>query len=110
MANVKTYDSHQHEHGHDEKHESHFKLYWGIALVLLMATVIEVALSYFMQEVWQVSGGVLAGSMMSIAIFKASLVVLFYMHLKYESRFLSVIFFIPFVLVSLLALTLFAQP
>ena len=109
MAKVKTVDIHDAEH---EAHEDHggWKLYWGIALVLLIATLIEVALSELMQNSWKVSGGVLTGTMMSIAIVKAALVVLYYMHLKYEKRIIWVIFFIPFFLVSLLAITLFAQP
>jgi caa(3)-type oxidase subunit IV len=110
MANVKTYSTHDMEHEAGAEYHSHWKLYWGIAVVLFVATVIEVALSYFMQEVWVVSGGTLAGTMMSIAIVKAALVVLYYMHLKYEERIIWVIFFIPFILVSLLAITLFAQP
>ena len=110
MANTKTYDSHTNEHEHDEHHGGSLKLYWGIALVLLIATIIEVALSYAMQELWNVSAGVLGGTMMSIAIFKALLVILYYMHLKYEKRILSVIFAIPFFLVSLLVIVLFTQP
>lgn len=110
MANVKTYSTHDMEHETGAEYHSHWKLYWGIALILFIATVVEVALSYIMQEVWPVSGGVLASSMMSIAIVKAALVVLYYMHLKYEKRIIWGIFFIPFILVSLLAITLFSQP
>lgn len=94
------------EHGH---HGSQWKLYWGIAVVLAVATVIEVLLSEYLKELG-VDVALVAGSMMSIAIVKALLVILFYMHLKYEKPFLSVIFLIPFALVSLLALALFAQP
>ena len=108
MANVKTVDTHKTEH--EAEYHSHWKLYWGIAVVLFIATVIEVVLSELMQKEWEVSVGVLAGTMMSIAIVKAALVVLYYMHLKDEKRIIWVIFFIPFFLVSLLAITLFAQP
>ncbi len=99
------------EHGaHDGAHHgSSFKLYWGIALILGAATVLEVWLAEFL-KVQGFGGGTVAGTMMAIAVFKAVLVVLYYMHLKYEKRILWMIFLIPFFLVSLLTLTLFAQP
>ena len=111
MSNVvKTHHAHAHEHDHHDDHGGSLKLYWGIALVLLIATIVEVALSYAMQELWHVSGGVLGGTMMAIAIFKAMLVIMFYMHLLYEKKILWVIFAIPFILVTLLVIVLFSQP
>ncbi|MDQ4075734.1 MAG: cytochrome C oxidase subunit IV family protein [Chloroflexota bacterium] len=107
MADI--YDDSLHAEHEEEHHGGSFKLYWGIAVILGAATIIEVLLADFMKE-QGVSGGIIAGTMMAIAIFKAAQVVLFYMHLKYEKRFLWIIFFIPFFLVSLLALTLFVQP
>ena len=110
MSNVvKTHNAHTHEHDHHDDHGS-LKLYWGIALVLLIATLNEVGLSYALQEIWPVSGGVLGGTMMAIALFKAMLVIMYYMHLKYESKILWVIFAIPFILVTLLIIVLFSQP
>lgn len=113
MAEVTVHESAdvQHHHGADGHghHGSQWKLYWGIAVVLAVATVIEVLLSEYLKGI-EAKPSILAGSMMSIAIVKALLVIMFYMHLKYESRFLWLIFTIPFGLVSLLALALFAQP
>lgn len=95
--------------GHDEEHEDHFVLYWIIAGVLGAATLIEVFLADYMKG-QGVSGGLIAGTMMAIAIFKAIQVLLFYMHLRWEKRLLWGTVLVPLFLVSLLALTLFAQP
>lgn len=102
-------DRHEHAAGDEAHHGGSFKLYWGIAVILGAATLLEVWLAEFMKH-QGFGGGMIAGTMMAIAIFKAALVVLYYMHLKYERRILWVIFFVPFFLVSLLTLTLFAQP
>ncbi len=111
MSNVvKTHKAHAHEHNDHDDHGGSLKLYWGIALVLLIATLIEVGLSYALQEIWPVSGGVLGGTMMGIALVKAMLVIMYYMHLKYEPKILWVIFAIPFILVTLLIIVLFSQP
>lgn len=111
MSNVvKSKNAHAHEHNDHDDHGGSLKLYWGIAVVLLIATLVEVGLSYALQEIWKVSGGILGGTMMGIALFKAMLVIMFYMHLKYESKILWVIFAIPFFLVSLLVIVLFSQP
>lgn len=107
MSKVKTYQAHTDDH---DDHGGSLKLYWGIALVLLIATLVEVGLSYALQEIWPVSGGVLGGTMMGIALVKAMLVIMYYMHLKYEPKILWVIFAIPFFLVTLLVIVLFSQP
>jgi caa(3)-type oxidase subunit IV len=125
---VRHHDDHQH-------HGGSFRLYWGIAIILLIATVAEVALAEVLKgelectvaaicspslvasieqsNAWaqaNVSEGVVAGSMMAIAVIKAALVILYYMHLRYEKAILWVIFSIPFGLVSLLAIALFLNP
>ncbi len=107
MADI--YDDSAHPAPEEEHHGGSFKLYWIVALILGIATVAEVWLAEFLKEAGWAAGSV-AGTMLAIAVFKAVLVVLFYMHLKYEKPFLSVIFLIPFFLVSLLVLALFAQP
>ncbi|MGH2544327.1 MAG: cytochrome C oxidase subunit IV family protein, partial [Ardenticatenaceae bacterium] len=68
---------------HDvEHHGGSFKLYWGVAVILGAATILEVLLAEYLRGLG-ISGGMIAATMMSIAIVKAALVVLFYMHLKY---------------------------
>lgn len=94
---------------HHDHHGGSLRLYWGIAVVLLIATVAEVLLAEYLKSIGIV-GGTLAGAMLAIAVFKAALVVMFYMHLRYEKRILWVIFAIPFFLVSLLVLSLFGNP
>jgi caa(3)-type oxidase subunit IV len=124
-----------HHHDDHQHHGGSFRLYWGIAIILLIATVAEVALAEVLKgelectvaaicspalvasieqsNAWaqaNVSEGVVAGSMMAIAVIKAALVILYYMHLRYEKAILWVIFSIPFGLVSLLAIALFLNP
>jgi len=120
---------------HDAHHGGSFRLYWVIAIILLLATVLEVGLASVLKgelecvagipcppalaetfeqsNAWAIatiSDGVVAGSMMTIAIVKAALVILYYMHLRYEKKLLWVIFAIPFGLVSLLAIAMFLNP
>jgi cytochrome c oxidase subunit 4 len=71
------------------KHVPHIlplKVYFMVAVGLLLLTVVTVRVSYFDFGTWNL---IVA---MSIASIKASLVALFFMHLKYDERFNSVIF------------------
>ncbi|MBA3531087.1 MAG: cytochrome C oxidase subunit IV family protein [Ardenticatenales bacterium] len=112
MAQVKVHetpvDDEHLDHDHDH-HGGSFQTYWIIAGVLLAATLTEVYLSEQLPAMG-ITGGALAGAMLGIAVFKAALVIMFYMHLKYEKGILWLIFLLPFFLVSLLFFALFAQP
>lgn len=116
-------------------HGGSLRLYWGVAIILLIATVVEVGLASLLKgelacvagwpcppglaqsmeqsNAWanaNVTDGMVAGSMMGIAIIKAMLVILYYMHLRYEKPLLSIIFAIPFGLISMLAIAMFLNP
>jgi cytochrome c oxidase subunit IV len=58
--------------------------YWVIWLYLLVLTVVEVALVY----VPGIPKGLLVSGLFALALAKAALVGLFYMHLKHETRVL----------------------
>jgi caa(3)-type oxidase subunit IV len=58
--------------------------YWVIWLYLLVLTVVEVGLVY----VPGIPKGLLVSALFALAIAKAALVGLFYMHLKHETRVL----------------------
>ena len=67
--------------------------YMGIFWVLLVLTVIEVALTFLGLP------KLLLGSLLVIlAVWKAALVAMYFMHLKFERRTLAMIAVVPFIL------------
>jgi cytochrome c oxidase subunit IV len=67
--------------------------YMGIFWVLLVLTVIEVALTFVGLP------KLLLGSLLVIlAVWKAALVAMYFMHLKFERRTLAMIAVVPFIL------------
>jgi cytochrome c oxidase subunit IV len=67
--------------------------YMGIFWVLLVLTVIEVALTFVGFP------KLLLGSLLVIlAVWKAALVAMYFMHLKFERRTLAMIAVVPFIL------------
>ena len=73
----------------------------GVWIYLVAATVAEVILFYFLptSTLINLSIGLLAAS-------KAVLIVMYYMHLKYEPRSIQYLIFPPTLLVAVLVLTL----
>ena len=59
---------------------------------LVILTLAEVAVAY-------IEGGIKAPLLLGMAAIKALLVILFFMHLKYDSRWFAFIFFAPMALV-----------
>jgi cytochrome c oxidase subunit 4 len=55
--------------------------YIKIALILAVITAVEVAFSY-----WEAVEGILAPSLIAMSIVKFAIVVLYFMHLKFDSR------------------------
>ena len=87
---------------HQEHHEHPPVPYLAIAATLFVMTGLTIAASYAeLGERWNI---VLA---MAIAAFKASLVMLFFMHLKFEKKTMVVIAMIPYVLAAILLFALF---
>ena len=67
--------------------------YMGIFWVLLVLTVVEVALTFFGLP------KLLLGSLLVIlAVWKAALVAMYFMHLKFERKTLAMIAIVPFIL------------
>ncbi len=71
------------EHSSEEQHIVSPKIYVLIATALLLCTALTVAASYLELGPWN------AVVALAIAVFKASLVVLFFMHIKYSSKLLK---------------------
>lgn len=92
--------SHDHsDHAHDDYvHHPHvlpLKIYFGVAAALLFLTWVTVAVSYFDAGPFQVPIA------LAVASLKASLVALFFMHLKYEDKFYGLVFVAAFIFLSL---------
>jgi len=77
--------------------EDHSKTYLGVLAGLAVGTALTVAASYVHLGHW---GNILLG--LAIATIKASLVVMFFMHLKYEQRWWAGIVLFPVLLVFII--------
>lgn len=75
----------------DTEHRHHPK-YLLVFLALAILTVMEVGIVY-------IEGIPHAPFLLAMAFLKIALVLLYFMHLRYDSKWFSFIFFIPFVLV-----------
>jgi cytochrome c oxidase subunit 4 len=83
--------SDQHAAGHAEAHEDHptWSTYWKVALILTVITVIEVWCYYlkgFPETAYFVP------TLLILSAIKFVIVVLFYMHLKYDARLYRALF------------------
>jgi cytochrome c oxidase subunit 4 len=88
---------------HDEHHKSHpsWKVYVLIGLALTIITAIEVAIFYIPQL-----ASVLVPTLLILSAGKFVTVVLFYMHLKFDSPVFSRVFFGPMFLAMVVILGL----
>jgi cytochrome c oxidase subunit 4 len=86
-----------------EHHEEHpTPPYLAIAATLFVMTGITIAVSFV--NLGKAGNVILA---MAIAAFKASLVILFFMHLKYEKKTMVIICLVPYLLAAVLLFALF---
>ncbi|MBI3970539.1 MAG: cytochrome C oxidase subunit IV family protein [Chloroflexi bacterium] len=86
---------------HVEEHHPKPALYAGIFVVLFILTALEVGVTYF-PEIPQVP------VLLTLALAKGALIVLFYMHLKFDSRVFSTFFLVGLILAVSLIVTLMA--
>jgi cytochrome c oxidase subunit 4 len=99
-----------HGHGEDHAHvsgEVHehptWSTYWKVALILTIITAIEVSAFYI--PAWEESR-VYVPSMLIMSGAKFAIVVLFYMHLKYDHRLFRALFSGPLIVAVLTILSL----
>jgi cytochrome c oxidase subunit 4 len=71
------------EHAHGQHHVVPVKIYYGIFAILLVMTGITVAVAYVDL------GRLNAVAALTIACFKALIVVLYFMHVKYSTRLIK---------------------
>jgi len=76
-----------------EKHQHHPN-YLLVFVSLAVLTAIEVVITYV-----PLLEPVLTPILLVLSFFKAILVILYFMHLRFDSRWYSFIFFVPFLLV-----------
>ena len=76
---------------------AYIKIFW----ILLVLTVVEVAIVYM-----GLPRMLLAGLLVIFAVWKAALVAMNFMHLKFEKRTLTIVAIIPFILCVFLILML----
>ena len=94
---------------HETMHEAHAhahptaKKYVGIAIILTIITVIEVAIFYIPSM-----HPFLPPVLLTLSALKFALVAMFYMHLKFDSRLFSWVFVVPMCFAAALTLALLA--
>lgn len=89
--------SHSHSHGHDELgHVVPQKTFLKILVALLCLTVITVLAAQVDLGKWNIVGALV------IASIKASLVILVFMHGKYENKIIWTYILIPFILLAIM--------
>ncbi len=89
----------------DAGHQAHatVRTYVKVALVLTAVTAIEVAAIYI-----RALTPILIPTLLVLSLAKFALVVLFFMHLRYDSRVLSVLFVGPLIIAVAIILSLIA--
>ena len=77
------------------------KEYLGIAAVLIVLTAIEVAVFYIPSM-----KPIMVPTLLSLSTIKFALVAMFYMHLKFDHRLFSWLFFVPMAIAALVIVAL----
>ena len=79
-----------HEHGDDQAHGGP-KLYWIFCAVLCVFTFLE-WLIFDMREPWGISSAVMVPLLSAMSLVKFIMVVGWYMHLKYDPKWMKTMF------------------
>lgn len=95
------------DHGHGEhEHKPNRKEYWVIFAALVILTLLEVGIA---QPGLGISKTLMRLGLVGMALAKAALVALFYMHLKHETRVLRLTVAIPLATPALYAVVLISE-
>ena len=95
-------DQHAHVSGEVHAHPT-WSTYWKVALILTVITAVEVSAFYI--PAWEQSR-VYVPSMLIMSGAKFLIVVLFYMHLKYDHRLFRALFTGPLIIAAVTIITL----
>jgi cytochrome c oxidase subunit IV len=77
--------------------------YVGVAVVLAIITTIEIAAATYMKGNPD-TAGIITPLLIGFTLAKAALVMLFYMHLKYDTRWYSLVLVFPLFMVTVLVI------
>ncbi len=114
------HDDHDHDHDHAPgghaasahgpsaalaAHPSHVKEYLVIFVILAALTLLEVVLA----QIPGISKGLLAAALVGLALTKAAIVALYYMHLKSETKVLKLTVALPLAAPTLYAVVLMTE-
>jgi cytochrome c oxidase subunit 4 len=88
---------------HEESHHPQWSTYWKVALILGLITVGEVWMYYVPAIV--ASRGFVPG-LLTLSALKFAIVVMFYMHLKYDHRLFRALFTGPLLIAASLLIAL----
>jgi cytochrome c oxidase subunit 4 len=88
----------------DTHKKSHTKEYLVVMVVLTILTVVEVAMAQM-----GLAAGVKRGGLIALALAKATIVALFYMHLKAETKSLKMIVGLPLLFPAIYAVVLLVE-
>lgn len=89
------------QNGHDHEHGPQLQTYWAIFGSLAVLTLLTVVVSWV--DMGRTAGFIVA---MMIAISKASLVIAFFMHLKYDPKVIHLMCIVPTLLTLVLLIAL----
>ncbi len=94
-------DTHGTDVSYVEVHAGHptWKTYVVVGAILTAITAIEVAIFYI-----PALHGIIVPALLSLSALKFFIVVLFYMHLKFDSRIFGRVFFAPLLLATLVVI------
>lgn len=86
--------SHDHgHHGHDDHDVSKFQIYVQIAMLLAVITGIEIAIVYIPWAKW-----IIVTSLVVLSAVKFLFVIFYFMHLRWDKPFCTILFFIGLVI------------
>lgn len=83
---------------HDKEHPA-WPTYWKVALILTIITAVEISAYYI--PAWETSA-IYVPSILIMSAMKFAIVVLYYMHLKYDHKLFRALFTGPFIVASLI--------
>lgn len=81
--------------GHHDADENKFQIYVQIAMLLAVITGIEIVAIFLPFAKWLVIGG-----LVTLSVVKFLYVIFFFMHLKWDKAFCTILFFIGLVLAT----------
>jgi cytochrome c oxidase subunit IV len=85
-----------HGHGHDDSHDvSKFQIYVQIAMLLAVITGIEIVCVYLPFAKW-----ILVTTLVVLSAVKFLFVIFYFMHLRWDKPFCTILFFIGLVLAA----------